>query len=574
MIGNEFAPWEHLVVPVEKVLERIKPGASIFLGSAMAEPRTLIKSLLLSGQSNLQDLELIQVVCLGQDFSLSELKSHKFRLKTFYSGWAAGEAVRSGLMDLIPSRFSRIPYLIQSGRIPIEVAFIQISPPNPAGYASLGVAVDVTRQAMEQADLVVGEINPEVPVTFGDTFVPLSDFDLLTSGTEPLFHVPRWPLDKIFDRVAANVAALIEDGNCLNFSVGPLYEGLAKHLSRKRNLGIHSPFFTDALMDLVKSGAVTNRHKGVFRGKSLTTYAVGTPELMAWLNRNPLVEFQSLDKVWDPAQIGRNKRFIAVIPARKVGLGGRIALHFGMMNVLAGPSEVVDMVNGAEMSPGGLTVFALPSRNRKGESNIRLTVGDYPNIFGMRESIDVVATEYGTAFLGGRSLRERAQALIDIAHPDDRQGLVIQAKEHKILYQDQIFLSESAHLYPADMTTSHVFKGGVKVRIRAIKPSDEEEMRRLFYRFSDEAVYYRYFHPHQGHAPLAHAGVRQCGLPPVHVRRGPGRCSGPGAHHRRSQVCQVPGQFRGRYRLCRGRGISGSGHCRFPIQDAGPPGPP
>jgi RimJ/RimL family protein N-acetyltransferase len=167
----------------------------------------------------------------------------------------------------------------------------------------------------------------------------------------------------------------------------------------------------------------------------------------------------------------------------------------GKGNVAAGPENAVDFVNGAELSRGGRAVFALPSRNLAGEPNIRISVEEFPNEFSLRESIDMVVTEYGVAYLKGRTVRERAQALIDIAHPDDRPDLVEKAKEQRIIYQDQIFLPESAHLYPDEVATKQVFKGNLEVRFRAIKPSDEEEMRRLFYRFSDEAVYYRYFSP-------------------------------------------------------------------------------
>ncbi|MFH1489103.1 MAG: GNAT family N-acetyltransferase, partial [Pseudomonadota bacterium] len=257
----------------------------------------------------------------------------------------------------------------------------------------------------------------------------------------------------------------------------------------------HSCFFTDALMDLVKSGAVTNRRKGVWLGKSVTSYALGTSELMVWLNRNPLVEFQGIDKVNDPLQIGRNRRFVAILPARKVDVSGRVALHFGKGNVIAGPGEAMDYIIGANLSEGGRIMFALPSRNRKGWPNVRISVDEYPNQFNMRESVDMVVTEFGVANLKGRSIRERAQALIEIAHPDDRLDLVNKAKEANILYKDQIFLAESAHLYPSEISSRQTFKGGIDVRFRVIKPSDEEGMRRLFYRFSDEAVYYRYFSP-------------------------------------------------------------------------------
>jgi RimJ/RimL family protein N-acetyltransferase len=295
--------------------------------------------------------------------------------------------------------------------------------------------------------------------------------------------------------VAANVASVVEDGSCIAFPPGPIYEALGRHLTRKRNLGIHTPFFTDAAMDLVKSGAVTNRKKSIFRGKSVASYAFGTAELMKWLDRNPLIEFQGLDRVFNPMRIGSNPRFVSILQARKVDLSGRIALHADRGNVGAGPSEAADFVSGAELSAGGKSVFALPSRNLKGEPNIRLSVEQFPNQFNLRESVDMVATEHGVAHLRGRTVRERALALIEVAHPDDRQALVDQAKAANIIYRDQIFLAASARLYPADIAVSHTFKNDVRVDFRAIKPSDVEDMRRLFYRFSDTAVYYRYFSP-------------------------------------------------------------------------------
>jgi acyl-CoA hydrolase/GNAT superfamily N-acetyltransferase len=487
--------WEKLVIPPEKALKKIEPGMCIFLGTGAAEPRTLVKELMNSDADNLQDLELFQLLSFGDAISIQKLQTQKFRLKTFFSGWVAKDAITAGRVDLIPSRFSRLTQLVNSRRIPFDVAFIQISPPNRLGYCSFGISVDVARQVMNQASVVVGEINPDVPQTLGNTFVSINEFDHLVKATEKPIYFDRWPVDEVFDQVAANVASAIEDGSCIAFSIGPLYEPLARHLMNKKNLGVHTPIFTDALMDLVKSGAVSNRYKEHFPGKSLTSYAMGTPELMCWLDQNPLVEFQGIDKVFNPMRIGRNPRFVAVANIRKADLTGRISLHVGKSNITTDPSEVIDFVNGAEISEGGYTIFALPSRNLKGESNIRGSIEDVPNQLNVRESVDLVVTEYGVANLNGRTIRERAQALIEVAHPDDRQWLIEEAKNQNIIYGDQIFLAESAHLYPADIYTRQTFKNNVEVRFRPIRPSDEEEMRRLFYRFSDESVYYRYFTP-------------------------------------------------------------------------------
>ncbi|NTV54351.1 MAG: GNAT family N-acetyltransferase, partial [Syntrophaceae bacterium] len=259
------------------------------------------------------------------------------------------------------------------------------------------------------------------------------------------------------------------------------------------HLGIHTPFFTDALMDLVNSGAATNRRKRFFQGKAVAAYVLGTQALMKWLDGNALVDFQPIDVVMNPRNIGLNDRFMAILPARKADLTGGIALHVGKGNVTAGAGAVAELFAGAAFSRGGRTVFALPSRNRKGESNILVSIADYPNQFTNQESLDMIVTEHGIAYLTGRTIRERAQALIDIALPDDRAALVQKAKDAKLLYKDQIFFAESGHLYPENLARTETFKDQLKIHFRPIKPSDEDEMRRLFYRFSDQAVYYRYF---------------------------------------------------------------------------------
>ena len=487
--------WKSKLIAPQKVIARIKPGMSIFLGTGVAEPCTLVKSLLDSDAGNLRDLEFIQLMSFGPAISITKIHHHKFRLKTFFSGWVASDEIDSGRVDMVPTPLSEIPTLIQSGVIGIDAAFIQITPPDRSGFCSLGPAIDVARHAMEHASLVVGEINHDAPRTMGDTFVHINDFDFLVESEELPIYFERPPFDPVFDKVGANVASLIEDGSCLAFSAGPVFEALARHLQNKRNLGIHSPSFTDAVMDLVKSGAVSNRKKGHFLGKSLTSYAIGTPELLYWLHRNPLIEFQSIDVVADPTRIGRNDRTMVVLPVRKVDLSGGVAMHSGKGNVGGGPGEAQEFFKGARFSKKGRTIIALPSRNLKQQSNILISLDDYPNQLSIRESLDLVVTEYGVAAMTGRTIRERALALIDIAHPDDRAELVHLAKEKNILYADQLYLPDSGALYPMDLACEKVFPGELTVRFRAIKPSDVDEMRRLFYRFSDKSVYYRYFSP-------------------------------------------------------------------------------
>ena len=489
-LGN----WESVVVSPETVIAKIKPGMSVFLGTAMAEPRTMVRHLMTSDAKNLEDLELIQLVSFGDAVSLRSLRSQNFRLKTFFSGWVASEAIEEGRVDLIPSRFVKIAQEIDSLLRPVDVAVIQITPPDPDGFCSLGIAIDVAHEALEHASICVGEINTQIPRTFGDTLVQVSDFDFLIRSKDPLIYFERWATDDVWDAVAQHVASLIEDESCLAFSIGPLYESLARSLAKKRHLGIHSPLFTDPLMDLVKSGAVSNRRKETHRGKALTSYAFGSWKLMRWLDNNPQVEIQRIDKVFNPLVIGRNPKFVTIVAAKKVDLYGRIGLYTGKGIIAGGPAEIMDFLRGTELSEGGRSIFALTSRDPAGRSNILLSIAHHPNQFSRFESVGAVVTEYGVAYLEGRTVRERAQALIDIAHPDDRAGLVRKAKDKKILYGDQIFLEGSARLYPVDISAAFSTGSGCEIRIRAIRPSDEEGMRHLFYRFSDEAVYSRYFH--------------------------------------------------------------------------------
>lgn len=492
---DSSVPWESKIVSPEEVMKIIEPGMSIFLATGVAEPRTLVKYLMASDRSNLKDLELIQLVSLGDAIPIDERYSHKYRLKTFFSGWIASEAIMAGRIDLIPSRYSRIPRLFRRGAIRVDAAFVQITPPDEAGFCSLGISADVAKLAMERASLVAGEINPKIPRTSGDTFVHITDFDYLVRSTGEPLYFPRWNVSEEFNQIAKKITNVIEDGSCISFFLGQLYEALGKQLARRRHLGVHSVIMSDALMDLIKSGAVNNSRKRIFRGKSLVTYAQGTPELMNWLDNNPMVEFQGIDIVADPRSIGLNDNFVAIIPARKIDLTGGVALHVGKGNIIAGLGEIQELFWGASLSHGGRTIFALPSRNLRNESNIVLSVKDYPAQFSISESLDMIVTEYGVAYLFGRSVRERALALIDIAHPDDRGMLVQSAKDANILYRDQIYLTESGHLYPHEINITHTFRDAVTVRFRPIRPSDEDDMRRLFYRFSDQAVYYRYFSP-------------------------------------------------------------------------------
>jgi acyl-CoA hydrolase/RimJ/RimL family protein N-acetyltransferase len=486
--------WEEHLIEPEAVLNHIKPGMTVFIGTGPAAPRTLIRTLLDVDAHNIRDLELVQLAVQGDNIlSVDKLNAPNYRLKTFFSGFVSWDTIATGQVDLIPAYSSEIPEIIMSRRIEVDVAFIQITPPNESGYCSLGVAVDVAREAMDNASLVVGEINAKMPFTYGDTFVSINDFDLLVrSDREPVtYEIPA--VSETMKKVAANVASVIKDGDCISYSVGPLFEALVPFLSDKKDLGIHSLYFTDAMAELINSGAVTNQRKFPFKGKSLASYALGTKDLMKWLDKNPLVEFQGIDWVCDSEYIAENPQFVCMYEARKVDLIGSIAFPLKGA-VITGHGEGVDFFKGAEASKDGRTIIALPSRNAEGKPNILVNIQNYANQLRLRESVHMLVTEYGVAPLKWRSLRGRAQAIIDIAHPDDREELIKQARERNIIYSNQIYVSRSAHFYPDHISYTKTFKGGADIRFRAMRPSDEEAMRRFFYRCSREMIFYRFFY--------------------------------------------------------------------------------
>lgn len=483
------------MVSPEKIIDNIDPGMKIFLGTGAAEPRTLIKAILSSKARNLRDLELIQLISLGDALPRDQDQDYKYRLKTFFSGYVASDAIRQGRVDYIPTISSRVPRLISAGIIDVNATFVQITPPDKRGYVSLGAVADASRQAMERSTLVVGEISRDIPYTMGNTFVHIDTFDYLIEATEPPLYFPRWPVTEVYRDLALNVASMVEDGSCIGYTFGPLFEALVEPLSRKKDLSIHSLIMTDALMELIESGAVSNRGKRFFTNKSVISYAQGTKELYRWLDGNPTIEFQGVDTIMDPLIMGSLEKYVKILPARKIDLTGIVALQVGKQNVTLDPGEVHSVFMGVALSPGGRAIFALPSRNRFGTPNIILSAKEYPNQFTNQESLDLVITEFGIASMRGRTQRERALALIDIAHPDDRQSLVEAAKEANILYRDQIYLTESGHCYPHEISFRHTFKDRLSVWFRPIKPSDEDDMRKLFYRFSDQSVYYRYFTP-------------------------------------------------------------------------------
>jgi len=479
MTVQHHGNWQQRLVEAPTIVEQIKPGMTVWIGSGPAEPALLVATLLDSPSLSHRDAEMIQAIAGGPALTAAMAGTNPLRFKTF----AGLEAVaKAGRIEVIPGRLADVPALIRDGLVPIDLVMVRVCRPDERGHFYLGPCADATLAAMDRARIVVGEITPELPMT-GDAGLDADCFTHFVQAAQPMACLPQpvpGPLDYA---IAGHLARVIKPGATLSFFPGPLADALVKALAGQAALGLHLAWFTDAAMDLVRAG--------VCGASSVQAgYAAGSRELMDWLNTTDKVVFRDLETIFNPARIGQSHRVVTIVPAAAVDLCGSFAADPGTGPYRLG-NEVVDpFVLGARLSADGLVVAALASRSDSGDPGFCLDLGRSP-----AGTADIVVTEQGVARLRGLTLRERAQALIDIAHPKDRPALVEGAKAADILYSDQLFLAECALDHPSAIGAEATFKGGLRVRFRPIRPSDEEGMRRLFYRFSKEAVYYRYFAP-------------------------------------------------------------------------------
>lgn len=494
---SRMPAWDKRQVSPQAVVENIAPGMQVYIGSGPMEPSVLVQAVIASETFRYKDIDLIQRDPCG---ALAEafLKDPKaFGFRTFCASCRLPDGELADMPGYIPVRMSELGSLIRLKQIPIDAVLIRVTPPDSAGYCCLGPGADVMLEAMEGATFVAAEIDPGLPQTTGSTRVSADRIDVFVdpsrNGAGRSGSRPEKPSPTVAG-IGRNAAALIDNGATLAFWNHPLFNAVARFLSARRDLGVHTPWFTEPLMDLVTAGCVTNQRRYPNRAASTAAFAIGGERLFRWLDHNPRVAFEGPDQVFSPRAVGRQPGFTFILPVGRMDLSGAVIEL--VPSCVGGPTreEAQELVEGTGLSRGGLLIAAIPSRDPHGRPAI-----DLPPVNGLaglwRDRIDYAVTEYGTAHLKARSLRERAQALIDIAHPGDREGLVQQARQAGLLHKNQVFLPECSWIYPSEIETVHTFKHGITLTFRAIKPSDEEMMRALFYRVSKETVYYRYFSP-------------------------------------------------------------------------------
>ncbi len=471
-------------------------GQRVFVGTACAEPRGLVAALM-ARADELHDVQLLHFVTMDEPEYTDRRFDRRFRHNAFFIGASTRQAVADARADYTPVFMHQIPALFQSGQVELDVALIQVSPPDQHGYVSLGIGVDVARAAAECAHTVIAQVNRHMPRTMGNTHLRVSDIDVFVGLDEELMEFPYPPPDEVGQKIAAHVADLIEDGDCLHIGYGHIPYAVLALLDGKKNLGLHTEVVSDDMMELIDSGVINGAKKNHLPHRVVCSFCIGSRAMYDYVDLNPNFLFLPSDQVYDPLEIAKNDNMVSIGSALQVDLSGQVSSESGGgYHFYSGIGGRLDFIRGAAMSKGGRSILALPSTTKDGTfSRIVHHLAEGAGVIGTRGDVDYVVTEYGAAYLHGRSIRERALALINIAHPKHRAGLLQEAKADAYLYPDQVLHISEVDLYPEWAEAEARLKGGRKVHIRPVKPTDEMLMQELFYSHSDETIFNRYFRP-------------------------------------------------------------------------------
>ncbi len=474
----------------EAAISTIRRGDKVFIGSGAAEPQTLVKALIESA-GRLADTRIMHIMTLGVAPYTEEKFTDQFRHNAFFIGANTRQAVAEGRADYTPVFLSEIPALFTSGQTTIDVAIVQVSLPDKYGYCSYGVSTDVVKSAAENATRVIAEVNMQMPRALGDCFVNLKDVDYIVPVDEPLLESLWEPANDIAKKIGRNIANLIDDGSTLQMGIGAIPDSVLHFLSEKKDLGIHTEMFSDGFMDLVEKGVLNNSRKTIHPGKTIASFCLGSKKLYDFVDNNPSIEFHPTEYTNDPFIIAKNDKMVAINSAIEIDLTGQVCADSLGPMFYSGIGGQVDFVRGAARSKGGKPIIALPSTAKDDTiSRIVATLNPGAGVVTSRGDVHYVVTEWGVAYLHGKNIRERAMALIGIAHPKFRKELLEQAKAMSHVYEDQI-LPETG-LYPDELIDSMTIEDA-KLVVRPIRPTDEEMMSDMFYDLSDQTIINRFF---------------------------------------------------------------------------------
>jgi len=430
-------------VSAQEAVKCVKNGDRVYIHPGCATPEPLVKALSARGPE-LRGVEIVHLLTFGEaDYIRPEMES-RFRHTAFFMGANVREAVNAGRADFVPIYLHEVEKLFTSGEMPIDVAFIQVSPPESHGFCSLGVGVDTTLTAAMHARLVVAEVNDRMPRTMGDSFIHTSRINLMVHTDRPLLELPRRPMTDLEKAIGRNVARLVEDGSTLQMGIGGIPDAVLFYLRDKNDLGVHSEMFSDGIMELVKEGVITCYKKTLHPNKIVASFMLGTRELFEFVNHNPLIEMHPVSYTNDPFIIARNDNMVAINAALQVDLTGQVCSDSIGRKLYSGFGGQTDFIRGAAHSKGGKPIIALPSTAREGTiSRVVPTLDTGAGVVDTRADVHYVVTEYGVANLFGKSVRERARELIRIAHPKFREELTDWAVRSNLLPQYEAVRQES-----------------------------------------------------------------------------------------------------------------------------------
>jgi len=474
-----------------EALRLVRRGCSVFIGSGAAVPQLLVAELS-KMSADLANVRLIHGLTLALTPNTESEFGDLFRHDALFIGEEVRDAVCQGRADYTPVFLSEVPGLFASKSIHLDVALIQVSPPDERGLCSYGVSVDVVKAAAENARHVIAEVNPRMPRTLGDSFIHLDQIAAMVENDAalPELHFP--PPDEVSYKIARNVASLVDDGATIQMGISKIARAIAPHLEEKKDLGVHTELVSDWIVDLMQRGVVTNARKTVDRKKVVTSFCLGTRRLYDFVDDNRDFEFRPCDYTNDPSIISQQENMVAINSALEIDLTGQVCSDSLGQVFYSGLGGQVDFIRGAAGAKGGKPIIALSSTAAGGVmSRIVPSLSKGAGVMITRGDVYYVVTEYGIAYLHGKNVRERVLALISIAHPRFREQLLEEAKSNLYIYGDQLI---PVGIYPSDLETASVFRREM-VFFRPVKATDESMMQDFFYSLSDRSIYQRYFTP-------------------------------------------------------------------------------
>ena len=480
-----------------EIFSHIHAGDRIFIGTGCGEPQYLVSALVGYVKNHPKaffDAELIHVWTLGVAPYTDEKLQENFRLDSFFVGDSTRNSVNRGAADYTPVFLSSVPDLFRSELIPVDVALIQTSLPDKHGYLSLGISVDVVESAVEMAELVVAQVNMNMPRTHGDGFINIKDINFLLPYDEPLLEYSVKAPNDIVQSIGRYVARIIEDGSTIQVGYGLIPDAVLPNLVDKKDLGVHTELLSDGIVNLMKKGVVTNRKKTHNPGKTVASFCMGSRETYDFLDENPAVEFKRIDYTNHPLIIARNHLMTAINSAMEVDLTGQATAESLGGTFYSGIGGQADFMRGAVLAPGGKTILALPSTAlNESVSRIVPTLQEGAGVTLNRGDVRYVVTEYGIAYLHGKNIRERAMDLIAIAHPKFRPWLMETARKKALIYKDQVFIPGEKGMYPEELEIYRTTGKGLNLFLRPAKITDESLLKDFFYDLSEASLYKRFF---------------------------------------------------------------------------------